>query len=46
MADTNYQTDKTDKKVTPIGMIATTIILAAVLIFLIVMYFDQKHKMV
>ncbi len=46
MTDTNYQTDKTDKKITPVGMIATTIILAAVLIFLIVMYFDQKHKMV
>ncbi len=46
MADTNYQTDQIDKKSTPIGMIALSIILAAALIFLIVMYFDQKNKMV
>ncbi len=30
----------------PIGMIALSIILAVVLIFLVVMYFDQRHKMV
>jgi len=29
----------------PIRMIATSIILAGVLIFLVIMYFDQKHKM-
>ena len=34
-----------DKKV-PIGMIATSIILGVVLIFLVFMYFDQKSKMV
>jgi hypothetical protein len=33
-------------KSTPIGMIALSIILAVVLIFLVVMYFDQRHKMV
>lgn len=30
----------------PVKLIATTIILSAVLIFLVVMYFDQKNKMV
>jgi len=34
------------KKSTPIGMIAISIILAAALIFIVVMYFDQKNKMV
>lgn len=34
------------KKNAPIAMIATTILLAAGLIFLVVMYFDQKNKMV
>ncbi len=34
------------KKNAPIAMIATTILLAACLIFLVVMYFDQKNKMV
>jgi len=34
------------KKSAPIGMIAISIILAAALIFLVVMYFDQKNKMV
>nr|MCU0361998.1 hypothetical protein [Bacteroidales bacterium] len=34
------------KKGAPIGMIAVSIILAAALIFLVWMYFDQKHKMV
>ena len=46
MADTNYQTEQIDKKGTPVGMIALSIILAAALIFLVVMYFDQKNKMV
>lgn len=35
-----------NKKNVPIGMIATSIILAAALIFLIFTYFDQKNKMV
>jgi len=34
------------KKDVPIKMIATSIILAGALIFLVIMYFDQKHKMV
>jgi archaellum component FlaF (FlaF/FlaG flagellin family) len=34
------------KKGVPIAMITTSIILAAALIFLIVMYFDQKNKMI
>jgi hypothetical protein len=34
------------KKNAPIAMIFTTVILAAALIFLVVMYFDQKNKMV
>src|SRR5512135_2637922 len=34
------------KKSAPIAMIFTTVILAAGLIFLVVMYFDQKNKMV
>jgi len=46
MAETNYQTDQSNKKSTPIGMIALSIILAAALIFLVVMYFAQKNKMV
>jgi len=46
MAETNYQTDQSNKKSTPIGMIALSIILAAALIFLVVMYFSQKNKMV
>lgn len=48
MADTNNITPSNPetKKNVPIKMIATTIILAAVLIFLVFMYFDQKHKMV
>jgi len=33
------------KKNLPIRMIATSIILAGALIFLVLMYFDQKHKM-
>jgi FlaG/FlaF family flagellin (archaellin) len=46
MADTNYQTEQGKSRTTPIGMIALSIILAAALIFLVVMYFDQKNKMV
>jgi len=46
MAETNYQTDQSNKKSAPIGMIALSIILAAALIFLVVMYFSQKNKMV
>jgi FlaG/FlaF family flagellin (archaellin) len=34
------------KKSAPIGMIATLIILAGALVFLVFMYFDQKNKMV
>lgn len=34
------------KKGAPIGMIALSIILTAALVFLVVMYFDQKNKMV
>ena len=34
------------KKSLPIGMIAVSIILACSLIFLVVMYFDQKNKMI
>jgi FlaG/FlaF family flagellin (archaellin) len=34
-----------NRKSTPVGMIALSIILAAALIFLVVMYFDQKSKM-
>jgi len=33
------------KKSTPVGLIAVTIIMAGVLIFLVAMYFDQKSKM-
>lgn len=34
------------RKGSPVKLIATSIILACVLIFIVVMYFDQKHKMV
>lgn len=34
------------KKELPIKMIATSIILAVLLIFIVIMYFSQKHKMV
>ncbi len=48
MTDTNKvtQVEHEPKKSAPIKMIATSIILAVLLIFLVVMYFDQKHKMV
>jgi hypothetical protein len=48
MTDTNTFTpvEQPKKKSAPIAMIFTTVILAAALIFLVVMYFDQKSKMV
>ncbi len=48
MTDTNTFTpiEQPKKKSAPIAMIFTTVILAAALIFLVVMYFDQKNKMV
>jgi len=48
MADTNTFTpvEQPKKKSAPIAMIFTTVILATALIFLVVMYFDQKNKMV
>jgi hypothetical protein len=48
MNDTNTFTpvEQPKKKSAPIAMIFTTVILAAALIFLVVMYFDQKNKMV
>ena len=48
MTDTNTITpvEQPKKKSAPIAIIFTTVILAAALIFLVVMYFDQKNKMV
>jgi len=48
MADTNITptVEQPKKKNAPIAMIFTTVILAVALIFLVVMYFDQKNKMV
>ena len=48
MADINNQSQypEEQKKALPIGMIALSIILSAVLIFLVIMYFDQKNKMI
>ena len=48
MTDTNTITpvEQPKKKSAPIAMIFTTVILAGALIFLVVMYFDQKSKMV
>jgi hypothetical protein len=48
MTDTNNITppEQEPKKGAPVKMIATSIILAIVLIFIVFMYFDQKHKMV
>ena len=48
MTDTSTITpvEQPKKKNAPIAMIFTTVILAAGLIFLVVMYFDQKDKMV
>jgi FtsZ-binding cell division protein ZapB len=39
----NYKGESGNGK-TPVGMIATSIILGVLLIFLIFMYFDQRHK--
>jgi len=44
--DTFSPVEQPQKKSAPIAMIFTTVILAAALIFLVVMYFDQKNKMV
>lgn len=44
--DTFTPVEQPQKKSAPIAMIFTTVILAAALIFLVVMYFDQKNKMV
>ena len=41
-----YPSEQETKKNVPVGMIATAIILAGALIFLIFMYFNQKNKMV
>ena len=41
-----YPSEEGTKKTVPIGMIATSIILAGALIFLVFMYFNQKNKMV
>ena len=48
MTDTNTFTpvEQPQKKSAPIAMIFTTVILAVALIFLVVMYFDQKNNMV
>lgn len=48
MTDTNTITpvEQPKKKSPPIALIFLTVILAAGLIFLVVMYFDQKNKMV
>ena len=41
-----YPSEEGTKKTVPIGMIATSIILAGALIFLVFMYFNQKNRMV
>lgn len=48
MADINSNPAKIqdNKKGVPVGMIALSIILTAALVFLVVMYFDQKNKMI
>jgi len=48
MAESNINPVKVPetKKSAPIGMIALSIILTAALVFLVVMYFDQKNKMI
>jgi len=48
MTETGINTNKLqpEKKSAPIGMIAVSIILAAVLIFLVVKYIDQKNRMI
>jgi cell division protein FtsB len=48
MTDTNQinQSQQVPKKNTPVGMIAISIILAAALVYLVVMYYNQKNRMV
>ena len=48
MTNTNNEAQKLqeNKKSVPVGLIAVSIILTGVLIFLVVMYFDQKNKMI
>jgi hypothetical protein len=44
---TNFSpSEQRSNKSTPIGLIAISIILAGALIFLVIMYFDQKNKLV
>ena len=42
----NYTGNDSENSKTPVGMIAMSIILGLLLIFLIFMYFDQRHKRV
>ncbi|HEX2968073.1 MAG TPA: hypothetical protein VHO46_03130 [Bacteroidales bacterium] len=42
----NYTGNESGNRKTPVGMIAMSIILGVLLIFLIFMYFDQRHKRV
>ena len=42
----NIPVGRPEKKSVPIAMIATSIILAALLIFIVIMYFDQRNKMI
>jgi len=48
MTDTNNEAQnlQENKKGVPVGLIAVTIILSGILIFLVIMYFDQKNKMI
>ena len=48
MADLNSSTPTVQgpKKITPIGLIVTSVILGVALIFLIYMYFEKKNKMI
>jgi FlaG/FlaF family flagellin (archaellin) len=46
MTETNNPSQQETKKTANVRMIAVTIILSAILVFLVVMYFDQKSKMV
>ena len=44
--NTNAPPEQEPKKELPIKMLATTIIMAVVLVFLIIMYFYQRHNMI
>ena len=44
--DSNYPVVPETKKRVPVGMIAVSIILAAILAFMVVMYFNQKNNMI